>query len=1084
MFLTIKKQIINNNTKPIMKQHFIQVCMLTAGLAMPTFSASLMAAGNPNPIVAQQQQVQGTVVDKTGEPLIGVTVQVVGQQGGTVTDMDGHYSIKAAKGAQLKFSYIGFTEQTLKVTGNQLNVTMSEDNQTLQEVVVVGYGVQKKESLTGAVTVVDAKAFQDKGSVSSPLQALQGAVPGVVITRNSGAPGDESWGMSLRGAVSTNSASPLVIVDGVEYSDGINGLRLLNSADIESIKFLKDASAAIYGSKAAGGVVLITTKRAKDTKMTIEYSGSFTAKKVGMQPELMSMEQWCDAVETALMNDGGTNTNWLTYVDLARKYKGSYIDLDKSPNPFGSSGFKDVADFVFSDNDWQKTLWGDSWSTQHSLSLSGGNQSNMFRISLGYLYDGSTLQWGNNNNQRFNLRVNDKLQVAKNFTLTTDIAYNRQDQVAPSQIGSVLSAGTPQPGLPASTIDGRPYAWGTWCAPNWIAELGGDNKLRVNAINISEMATWNINKNLDAVVTIGYNTSSASRDNVSKAIDWYNYAGTREVFHKPTQSESSYSSTFSRTDYYMGSGYLNYHTALADKHHISAMVGAQYNYMQYKGSGVSVKDINPELEIPNGQGLVSISGASKYHEAMMSYFSRLNYDYKERYLLEGLMRYDGSSKFQKENRWQFFWGLSGGWRLMEESFMKPLDHIFSNLKLRLSYGVVGNQSGIGRYDGTQLYNVKTASGALIGSGLLTYIDTNGELASTDRTWEKIHNYNVGLDFGFLNNRLTGSVEGFYKRNNNMLISVDYPGILGDKAPKANKGKFEAKGWELNLNWADRIGQVKYHIGGMITYATNKVLDIGATSVISAGFKSVQEGYPLNSYFGYRYMGKIQTQEQLQKYTDYYMSGNTLNWTGSLRLGDNMFEDVNHDGKINEKDLVYLGSDDPKLSYSFNLGAEWKGIDISAMFQGVGRRTIFRDGSATGTNSWRVPMSAIYQNTTTQSIGKTWSPENRDAYYPTYTNTEWLNKYNYQISTWSVEDGAYLRLKNLTIGYTLPQSVIKKLQPLNRLRIYFTGTDLWETSKVRDGWDPEQSRTAYDDHNNPLGRYPFNRTFTIGVDATF
>jgi len=708
----------------------------------------------------------------------------------------------------------------------------------------------------------------------------------------------------------------------------------------------------------------------------------------------------------------------------------------------------------------------------------------MFRISLGYLYDGSTLQWGNNNNQRFNLRVNDKLQVAKNFTLTTDIAYNRQDQVAPSQIGSVLSAGTPQPGLPASTIDGRPYAWGTWCAPNWVAELGGDNKLRVNAINISEMATWNINKNLDAVVTIGYNTSSASRDNVSKAIDWYNYAGTREVFHKPTQSESSYSSTFSRTDYYMGSGYLNYHTALADMHHISAMVGAQYNYMQYKGSGVSVKDINPKLEIPNGQGLVSISGASKYHEAMMSYFSRLNYDYKERYLLEGLMRYDGSSKFQKENRWQFFWGLSGGWRLMEESFMKPLDHIFSNLKLRLSYGVVGNQSGIGRYDGTQLYNVKTASGALIGSGLLTYIDTNGELASTDRTWEKIHNYNVGLDFGFLNNRLTGSVEGFYKRNNNMLISVDYPGILGDKAPKANKGKFEAKGWEVNLNWADRIGQVKYHIGGMITYATNKVLDIGATSVISAGFKSVQEGYPLNSYFGYRYIGKIQTQEQLQKYTDYYMSGNTLNWTGSLRLGDNMFEDVNHDGKINEKDLVYLGSDDPKLSYSFNLGAEWKGIDISAMFQGVGRRTIFRDGSATGTNSWRVPMSAIYQNTTTQSIGKTWSPENRDAYYPTYTNTEWLNKYNYQISTWSVEDGAYLRLKNLTIGYTLPQSVIKKLQPLNRLRIYFTGTDLWETSKVRDGWDPEQSRTAYDDHNNPLGRYPFNRTFTIGVDATF
>ena len=1065
-----------------MKQQFIKVCMLS-GLAMPLFSASLMAAGNPNPIVAQQQQVQGTVVDKTGEPLIGVTVQVVGQQGGTVTDLDGHYSIKAAKGAQIKFSYIGFTEQVLKVTGGKLDVTMSEDNQTLQEVVVVGYGVQKKESLTGAVAVVDAKAFQDKGSVSSPLQALQGAVPGVIITRNSGAPGDESWGMSLRGAVSANTAAPLVIVDGVEYSDGINGLRLLNSADIESINFLKDASAAIYGSKAAGGVVLVTTKRAKDAKMTIEYSGSFTAKKLGLQPELMSMDQWCDAVQTALTNDGGTNTNWLTYVDLARRYKNSYIDLDKNPNPFGTSGFKDVADFVYSDNDWQKTLWGNSWSTQHSLSLSGGNQSNMFRISLGFLYDGSPLQWGNNNNKRFNLRVNDKLQVAKNFSLVTDIAYNRQDQVAPSMIGSVLSASTPQPGLPASTIDGRPYAWGTWCAPNWLAELGGDNKLRVNAINISEVATWNINKHLDAVVTIGYNTSSATRDNVENAIDWYNYAGTRVVYNKPTQADSKYTSTFSRTDYYMGSGYLNYHNTFADVHNLSVMAGAQYNYTQFKGSGISVKDINSSLEVPNGQGLVELANVSKYHEAMMSYFGRLNYDYKERYLLEGLMRYDGSSKFQPENRWQFFWGLSGGWRLMEESFMKPLSHIFSNLKLRLSYGVVGNQNGIGRYDGTQLYNVKTAAGALVGSGLLSYIDTNGELASTDRTWEKIHNYNLGLDFGFLNNRLTGTVEAFYKRNNNMLISVTYPGILGDNAPKANKGKFEAKGWELNVNWADKIGQVKYHIGGMVTYATNKLIDYGATNVISSGLHSNIEGYPLNSYFGYRYMGKIQDADQLQKYTDYYYGGNTVNWTGSLRLGDNMYEDVNHDGKLNEKDLVYLGTNDPKLSYSFNFGAEWKGFDFSMMFQGVGRRTIFRDKNG-GLNTWRVPMQAIYLNTTTQSIGNTWSPEHRDAYYPTYTNITWINKYNYQISSWSVEDGAYLRLKNLTIGYTLPQGIIKKLKPLSRLRVYFTGNDLWETSKIRDGWDPEQSNRAYDDHDNPLSRYPFSRTFTFGVDATF
>lgn len=1063
-----------------MIRNLISACLL-AGLA--GYGTPALASSPSISAVAQQQAVKGTVVDENGEPLIGVTVQVIGQSGGTVTDIDGNFSLNVRKGAKLKFSYVGYVDQTVVTGTSPLNIKLQPNNKELQEVVVVGYGTQKKESLTGAVTVVDAKAFQDKGSVTSPLQALQGSVPGVIITRGSGAPGDESWGMTLRGAVSTNTAAPLVIVDGVEYSDGINGLRNLNSNDIESINFLKDASAAIYGSKAAGGVVLITTKKAKVGKTTIDYSGSFTAKKPGLQPKLMSLDQWCDAVETALVNDGSTNTNWLEYVALARKYKGQYIDLDHSVNPYGGAGFKDVADFVFSDNDWQKTLWGNSYSTQHNLSLSGGNDKNLFRFSLGYLYDGSPLQWGDNNNQRFNLRVNDKLYLANNVSLTSDIAYNRQDQVRPSQLRSVLSSSTPQPGLPASTIDGKPYAWGSWMAPNWVAELGGDNKLKVSAINISENFNWDITKHFTFAATLGYNTSTATRDNVSNAIDWYNYTGTRVVLNSPTQAQSSYSNSFSRTDYYMGSAYVNWHNTFNKDHNVSVMAGTQYNYMQYKYTNVTIKDINEQLEVPNGQGTQSLS-ANKYHEAMLSYFSRLNYDYKGRYLLEGLLRYDGSSKFQADNRWQLFWGASAGWRISEEKFMEPLRDVVNNLKLRLSYGVVGNQSGIDRYDGTQLYNLKTASGVLIGSGKVTYIDTNGTLASTDRTWERIHNYNIGLDFGFFNNRLNGTFEAFYKRNNNMLVSVSYPGILGDKAPKANKGKFEAKGWEGTVNWADHIGDVKYHVGATLTYATNKVLDIGATSVISAGYKDVQEGYPLHSFFGYKYIGKIQNAEMLQKYTDYYYANNSVNWTGKLRLGDNMFEDVNKDGKLDQNDIVYLGSDDPKFSFSFNVGAEWKGFDISAMFQGVMRRTIFRDSNG-GLNTWRVPMQAIYLNTTTQSIGDTWSTSNPNAYYPTYSNIKWINAYNYQISTWSVENGAYMRLKNLTIGYTFPSSILAHLKPINKLRIYLSGNDLWETSKIRDGWDPEQKREAYSDSESTvIYKYPFCRSYTIGVDLSF
>lgn len=1047
------------------------------------------AAGNAtngiNAVQQSAQTVKGKVIDENGEPLIGVSILEKGSTTGAVTDLDGNFTYKpSSSNAMVTITYIGYQPITMKASQLGKNpIVMREDSKSLGEVVVVGYGTQKKETLTGAVTVVDQKAFESKGTVSSPLQALQGTVPGVIITRNSGAPGDESWGMSLRGAVSANGAAPLVIIDGVEYSDGINGLRLINPDDIQSINFLKDASAAIYGSKAAGGVVLVTTKQAKAGKTVVQYNGSFTGKTIGLQPKLMNLDQWTDMVYETLMNDGGTNQQWLGYVALAKKYKNQYIDKLTQPNPFeGTSYFGDgVDDFVFMDQDWQKVLWGNSWSTSHDLSVSGGNEKNLFRISLGYMYDASPLKWGNNNNSRYNLRFNDKFSITDNISLTTDVAYNRQDQVAPSQIGKTLSASYPQPGLPSSTIDGKPYAWGGQTTPNWFAELGGDNKLKVSAINFSETFNWKLYKDLDFVANVGYNTSSATRDTQTNPIHWYNYLGTKEndLSPNPTQEKSQFYSSFARTDYYLASAYLNWHHTFANVHNVSVMGGWQYNYTQYDKRELSILNINENLEIPNGSGERTVGGA-KWHEAMMSYYGRVNYDFQGKYLLEGLARYDGSSKFQPENRWQFFWGASAGWRLTEEKFMQPLKNIISNLKLRLSYGVVGNQSGIGRYDGTQLYNMKSNSGAYIGGGKVTIIDTNGEIASTDRTWERIHNYNIGVDFGFLQNRLSGTVEFFWKKNNNMLIAAQYPGILGDKAGYQNMGKFSADGWEGNLTWSDKIGPVSYHIGGTVTYASNKLVDYGTTSILGPGKTSAQEGYPLNSFFGYLCLGKIQNEEQLKKYTTYYQKNNSIGWSGDLRLGDNMYADVNGDGRLTTEDVVYLGTNDPKLSYSFNFGAEWNGIDFAMVFQGVGRRSVMRDSS---NDNWRIPGKAIWQNTGANCIGNIWSPENPGGYYPTLTNISWINTYNYQISSWSIEDGSYLRLKNLTVGYTLPESWVRKTGFLEKVRLYFTGTDLWETTKIKDGWDPEQSQNV-SDHDNPLGRFPFSRSYTFGINVTF
>ena len=1054
----------------------IVIVSLAAACPMAPFAAPLAVAQ------AQDSNVSGEVLDSTGEPLIGATVMLKGSKEGVATDLDGRFTIKAPVGSVIQISYIGFKTQDVTVTGEPLVIKMVEDSDVLDEVVVVGYGTQKKATMTGSVAVVGEKALANKGNLSSPVQALQGQVPGVIITRGSSAPGDEGWSMSLRGAVSKNSTSPLVIIDGVEY-ESINELRLINPSDIESINFLKDAAASIYGSKAAGGVVLVTTKKGKEAKMRVDYNGSFTGKFVGLSPHLMSLDEWSDAVVQARTNDGyGDDDTWIRYAKLAKAYRNHYIDLTKTANPFGTA-FSDTDDLVFFDTDWQDIMWGDSWSTSHDLSVSGGKEGSLFRLSLGYMHDDSNLKWGNNHNNRYNLRLSNSVKITNNIDLQSVISYNRQDQVAPTQIGKALSTSTQQPGFPSSTADGKPYAWGSWVTPNWVCELGGDNKLKVSAINISETFTYNIIDGLRAVATLGYNTSTASRDIKSVPVDFYNYAGTEKTWTNPIQSDSYYAKSNSRTDFYSLQGYLDWTKTYTEAHNIKVMGGVQYNFKEYDYTVTLAKDIQPSLDIINGSGTVSLfNGNDKptnWQESILSYYGRVNYDYKSKYIVEAQGRYDGSSKFQANNRWAFFWGASLGWRITEESFMEGVRDWMNDFKLRASYGNVGNQSGIDRYSGVALYNFNQNKGVLLGSGLASYIDTNGKLVSYDRTWERVHNYNIGADFGFFNSRLSGSVDVFWKKTNNMLIDVLYPAILGDKAPTANLGKFKAWGYEGMINWNDRIGDVNYHIGGTFTYADNKLLDNGGSGAIANGVRSNREGYPLNSVFGLRYCGKIQTEEQLQKYKDRYAANSSVGNIQLLRLGDNMFEDVNKDGKLDANDYVYLGTDDPKIQFSFNFGADWKGFDINVIFQGASKRTVWRSESNNGPDSWSIPMRAVYMNSDNHFVGNIWSEDNPGGRYPSLTNQSDINNYNYQCSSWSVHDGSYLRLKNITLGYTLPKHLIERTRVLSNLRVYVTGTDLWEWSKINDAWDPESKRTV-----SNSARYPFLRTVTFGLNLSF
>ena len=1026
---------------------------------------------------AQRLTATGKVTDAAGLEVIGASVLEKGTANGVVTNLDGEFSLSVGQNATLVISFIGYKTIEVKATTN-MNITLQEDNELLDEVVVIGYGSVKRKDVTTAVSTVSTKDL-DQRPIVSAAQALQGKAAGVSVMQPSGEPGG---GMSIRvrGTTSFNGSNdPLYVVDGVP----VDNINFLSPNDIESLSILKDASsAAIYGSRAAGGVVLITTKQAKEGKTRIEYSASYTAKFVGLQPELMSMNEWANAVIQARTNDGYTDSDtWIQYAKLALQNEGKYIDLQHSANPF-TSAFTDVMDFVYMDTNWTDVLFGNAGSTQHDLSISGGTDKNLYRLSVGYLYDGSNLKWGNNNNQRFNVRLTNKIQLTDWFKLESVIAYNRQDQVTPSRINQALTGSYPQPGLPASTIDGKPYSWGTWLSPIWYAELGGDNRLKVSEVNISEKLTFNLAKGLDLVGNVGYNTSNASRDIKQMAITSYNYTGTT-VNTGPAvskQEESSYEKTSSRRDFYSFTGYLNYEKDFESGHNLNVMVGTQYELTEYDYFGAKVKDIQNSLETINGAGTLNLTDqkGTKWHEAIMSYYSRLNYNYKSKYLTEVNFRYDGSSKF-KEGRWAPFYGVSAGWRISEESFMDATDGWLDELKLRLSYGVVGNQSGIDRYEGAQYYNFKSLNGALLGTDKATTIDTNGKIASASREWERIHNYNVGLDFRVLNGRFSGTLEGYLKRNNNMLINVTYPGVLGDNAGYSNSGKFEAKGFEAQGTWSDKIGNVSYHIGGTFSYNTNKLIDIGGATVLASGFKDKQQGYPLNSIFGLRYIGKIQNEEQRQKYLYRYLTGNTIGLTNDIRVGDNMFEDVNKDGKLDYNDYVYLGSDDPKISFSFNGGIEWNNFDLSVVFQGVAQRTIFRTGNNNGNETWRIPMKATYLNTSNQSVGNTWTPENPNAHYPTYSNNETINAYNYQASSWSVENGTYVRLKNVTLGYTFPQELLAKTKVISSARLYVTGADLWEFSKINDGWDPEASKNV-----SGTGRYPFVRTVTFGLNVAF
>ena len=1015
-------------------------------------------------VVAQaQKKVKGQVVDATGEPLIGVNITVIGGTEGTITDIDGNYTIGVPAGAKLKFSYIGYKDQIIDVAAQTvINVKLQEDSEVLDEVVVVGYGSQKKETLTGAVTVVSDKMLKNKGTMSSPLQAMQGQVPGVTITRNSAAPGDESWGLKLRGSVSANNAEPLIVIDGVAY-DGVNALRNINPSDIQSINFLKDASAAIYGSRAAGGVVLVTTKQAKEGKARIEYSGSYTYKMVGLQPELMTMNEWANAVLQTCQNDGQPDSySWVKYAKMALANEGKYIDLDHSANPFAPS-YSDVMDFVFMDTNWQDVLFGNSYSTQHDLAVSGGTEKNLYRLSVGYMYDDSNLKWGNNNNQRFNLRSNITSEMTSWLKGGVNLSFAHSMQNYPvssdSKTSNVITAGRTMPGF----------------YPIYEMNTDGSYKLDENGDRIYDfgsyrpsgsMANWNL------PATLPLDKSERMKDEVSGRtfleatiieglkfktsfnFDLINYNTldyTNPQLGPAKENGGGVSRMNTRTFSWTWNNIATYDKTIGE-HHFNVLAGVEaYSYRYDELTASRSKMAQPDMpELVVGSQLTGGSGY-RIDYALVGYLTQALYDYQNKYFFSASYRRDGSSRFAPETRWGNFWSLGTSWRIDREEFMASTSDWLSALTLKMSYGAQGNDN-LGTYYASK--------------GLYTIVSNLGEnalvsdrMATPNLKWETNLNFNVGIDFSLFNNRFSGSFDFFTRRSKDLLYSRPIAPSLGYGSIDENVGALKNTGIEMVLNGTiiNQNGWV-WKLGMNLTHYKNKVTDLPLKDMPRSGVNKLQVG---------------------RSVYDFYM----IEWAGvDPENGDPLWYKNEVDANKNPTGKRVTTSDYASASYyyvnksslpkvygGFNTSLSWKGFDLSAIFAySIGGYIYNRDitmilhnGSLEG-RDWST------------EILKRWTPENRYTDVPALSTTS--NNWN-SASTRFLQNNSYMRLKNLTLSYDLPKQWISKLA-LSSVQVFVQGDNLF-TIHRNQGLDPEQGITGITYY-----RYPAMRTISGGINLSF